>query len=144
ESAKKMVMITFDNGFRDFYDRAFPILKKHGHAATMFLPTAFIDEQRRSFKDKACMTWKEVRELRSQGMQFGSHTVNHPKLYQLSWKEIESELALSKEQIEQELNERITSFAYPYAFPQEDSAFARTFEEILRGQGYRNCLTTVV
>ncbi len=142
--AEKIVVITFDDGFRDFYDLAFPILKKLGHTATMFLPTAFISDSRRKFKGKECMTWQEVRTLKAQGIQFGAHTVNHPKLYQLPWKEIETELALSKEQIEQELGERVTGFAYPYAFPQEDRRFTKTLGEMLRGQGYRNCHTTVV
>ena len=142
-TGEKQVLITFDDGFRDFYDQAFPILQRHGHTATMFLPTAFIGETRKQFKGRDCLTWAEVRELRAQGMRFGSHTVNHPVLYQLAWKEIEAELALSKQQLEQELNEEVSGFAYPYAFPQEDRAYTGRLAEILRGQGYRSCVTTV-
>ena len=49
----------------------------------MFLPTAFINPERRRFKERECMTWDEVRECRRGGIEFGSHTVNHPKLYEL-------------------------------------------------------------
>jgi peptidoglycan/xylan/chitin deacetylase (PgdA/CDA1 family) len=141
---EKLVVITFDDGFRDFGDIAFPLLKKHGHTATMFLPSAFIGSDRRNFKDRECLTWNEVRDMRKQGIRFGSHTVNHPKLYQLSWKEIENELALSKEQLERELGEEVAHFAYPYAFPQQDKNFTEKFTALLRGQGYRSCVTTMV
>jgi peptidoglycan/xylan/chitin deacetylase (PgdA/CDA1 family) len=140
----KTVVITFDDGFRDFYDLAFPALKQHGHTAVMYLPTAFIGNDRRSFKGRGCLTWQEVRELRAAGIEFGSHTVSHPKLYELSWQEIEIELAVSKERIERELDEEAASFAYPFAFPQQDERFADKFKKMLRDLGYRNCATTII
>jgi peptidoglycan/xylan/chitin deacetylase (PgdA/CDA1 family) len=141
---EKTVVITFDDGFRDFYDLAFPILKRHGHTASMFLPTAFVGNDRRSFKGRECLVWGEVRELHAAGVEFGSHTVSHPKLYQLGWKEIEDELALSKDRIERELEQPVTSFSYPFAFPQQDRRFTARFTELLRKLGYRNCATTIV
>jgi peptidoglycan/xylan/chitin deacetylase (PgdA/CDA1 family) len=142
--AGPLAVITFDDGLRDFYTTAGPIIQRHGFTATMYLPTAFIASQRKSFRGKECLTWDEVRELRAHGFRFGSHTVNHPKLHELSWNAVENELRLSKEGIEQELGEAVASFAYPYAFPQEDGHFTKTFTELLRGQGYRSCVTTVV
>lgn len=141
---EQVVVITFDDGFRDFYDSAFPALQAHGHTATVFLPTAFIGESRQAFKGRECLTWEEVRELRAQGIQFGSHSVNHPVLYEASWGEIENQLALSKKRLELELGEKVTSFAYPYAFPQQDQRFADAFKKRLRQQGYRHCVTTMI
>ncbi len=139
----KPVVITFDDGFRDFHDLAFPILKKYGQSAIMYLPTAFIGNERRSFKGRECMTWDEVKSLQGQGIAFGSHTVNHPKLYELPWKEIEEELANSKENLERELGGEAPSFAYPFAFPQQDQPFTDRFTRLLRQYGYRNCCTTM-
>jgi peptidoglycan/xylan/chitin deacetylase (PgdA/CDA1 family) len=141
---EKTVVITFDDGFRDFYDLAFPILKRLGHTASMFLPTAFVANDRRSFKDRECLVWSEVRELRVAGIEFGSHTVSHPKLYELGWKEIEDELALSKERIERELDQPVTGFSYPFAFPQQDQEFTARFAQLLRKLGYQNCSTTII
>jgi peptidoglycan/xylan/chitin deacetylase (PgdA/CDA1 family) len=149
---QKLVCITFDDGFRDFYTEAFPVLREHGFTATMFLPTAFIGDERRQFgpstinsqlsTTKDCLTWSEVRELRQAGIHFGSHTVNHPKLVELDWPQIRSELSNSKSEIEQQLGEPVTSFCYPYAFPQTDRQFVHRFAGLLSDTGYRSCGTT--
>lgn len=139
-----LVAITFDDGFRDFHTQAGSALRKHGFTATMYLPTAFIADQRRSFQGRECLTWDEVRELRALGIRFGSHTVNHPKLYELTWDKIETELRCSKQRIEDELREEIGSFAYPYAFPQEDVSFGQKLRELMNRCGYRSCVTTII
>ncbi|EEF62367.1 polysaccharide deacetylase family protein [Pedosphaera parvula] len=138
----KNVVITFDDGFRDFHTEAFPVLKKYGFGATMFLPTAYIGNEVRRFKDRECMTWNEVREMRKAGIEFGSHTVNHPILYQLDFKKIRAEIEQSKSVIEAELGEPIGSFAYPYAFPSADRGFVGEFVGLLKEAGYAQSVTT--
>jgi peptidoglycan/xylan/chitin deacetylase (PgdA/CDA1 family) len=157
---QRPVAITFDDGFRNFHTDAFPVLQEHGFSATMFLPTAFIGESRRSFRPgqksrastlrprissaRECLTWNEVRELHAAGIEFGSHTVTHPKLVDLSWTAIELETRNSKHEIEARLGASIRAFAYPYAFPQADPQFAASFVNLLRFTGYASCATTEV
>jgi peptidoglycan/xylan/chitin deacetylase (PgdA/CDA1 family) len=144
EGIKKIVAITFDDGFEDFYTTAYPALQKYGFSATMYLPTGFISESPKTFKDHRCMSWQQVRELHANGIEFGSHTVNHPKLWDLDWPEITRELGDSRSAIEDQLRAAVPSFAYPYAFPQQDRAFTARFREELRKAGYQNCVTTAI
>jgi peptidoglycan/xylan/chitin deacetylase (PgdA/CDA1 family) len=138
----KSVVITFDDGFRDFLIHGFPVLQACAFTATMFLPTAFIGQQVRFFKDHETLTWPEARDLRQAGITFGSHTVSHPQLVHLSDEEIERELRDSRTEIEQQLGEAITTFAYPYAFPQGNRLFAKRFRDHLMTAGYACCVTT--
>lgn len=136
--------ITFDDGLRNVYTEAFPALREHGFTATVFLPTAFISDRRRAFKSAECLTWAEVREMRRHGIRFGSHTVNHPELVRLSWPEIERELRDSKTELERQLSEPATAFAYPFAFPQSDRRFGSRFRSLLAEIGYTCCATTML
>jgi peptidoglycan/xylan/chitin deacetylase (PgdA/CDA1 family) len=139
---KPCVVITFDDGYRNVLLHAAPALQKHGFTATIFLPTAFISPARREFNQTECLTWDEVTALRAQGVRFGSHTVTHPKLYGLDWAEIEKQVRDSKNEIESRLGEPVTTFAYPYAFPQDDKVFTKRLHTLLRTAGYECCVTT--
>ncbi|HEX4031069.1 MAG TPA: polysaccharide deacetylase family protein [Terracidiphilus sp.] len=143
-SVAKNVVITFDDGYRDFYRNAFPALSRFGQTATMFLPTAYIGERSLEFKGKECMTWPEVRELQRYGILFGSHTVNHPQLSSLDRGTIEMELSVSKKTIEEKTGFAVDSFAYPYAFPQSNRDFRDMLRNLLDGAGYRNGVCTMV
>lgn len=148
------VAITFDDGFRNFYSAAFPVLQEQGFAATMFLATGFIAEKRRSFQaatigpgnstSHECLTWPEVQELHRAGMEFGSHTVNHPKLVELPLPQVKLEVENSKLEIEGRLGVRCPAFAYPYAFPQSDSVFRKNFYDLLTAAGYDSNVTTEI
>jgi peptidoglycan/xylan/chitin deacetylase (PgdA/CDA1 family) len=140
----KLVVITFDDGYRDFYDQAFSILNQYGFSATIFLPTAYIGASPISFKGKDCLSWGEVRELSRHGILFGSHTETHPQLRELSRAAVNQELANSKKTIEEKLGCAVESFAYPYAFPQADTDFTRVLRDSLRQAGYENGVCTIV
>ena len=143
DDQSKFVVITFDDGFRDFFTNAFPLLAKYRFTATVFLPTGLINNERSSFKGKECMTWDEVRQLSRNGIIFGSHTVNHPQLKKLSKEEIKHEIKSSKEQIENEIGKAVESFSYPFAFP-EDKEFGINLKANLEKSGYVNGVSTII
>lgn len=142
ERDEKVVVVTFDDGYRDFYSNAAPLLIQLGCSATMFLPTSLIGKTRQYFKDHSCMTWSEVRELHGLGIEFGSHTVSHPKLWKLTRDELIQEVQDSKRHIEDQLGNRINTFAYPYAFPSFNEMYKRLIFELLEWKGYRYAVTT--
>jgi peptidoglycan/xylan/chitin deacetylase (PgdA/CDA1 family) len=142
QTGVKPVVVTFDDGFRDFATAAVPALERHAFHATMYLPTAFIDNCSGRLRDREHLTWSEIRELHGRGFEFGSHTATHPQLTGLGWREIETELAVSRDAIEQQLSSPATAFAYPYAFPQGLPKFVERFTGLLAAAGYRTCVTT--
>ncbi len=144
ESTSKFVVITFDDGYSDFYRAAFPVLNEQGFSATVFLPTAFVGETQSPFKGRSCLTWREVRELLNNGILFGSHTVTHPQLSTLPPKAVNQEIVDSKRTIEDETGCAVESFAYPYAFPETDHDFTKRLREQLSAAGYKNGVCTAL
>jgi peptidoglycan/xylan/chitin deacetylase (PgdA/CDA1 family) len=144
--AEKPFALTFDDGYRDFLTAAVPALQECGFGASVFLPTAFLSEtdMPRQFLGRECLTWRDVRELHFAGIEFGSHTVGHPALIDLTWPQIEFELTNSKSEIEFHLQDRIWAFSYPFAFPQTDEKFWARFRSILVSAGYQACVTTEI
>lgn len=169
-STRHPVALTFDDGFQDFYTHAFPVLQRHGFAATMYLPTGFITDHGpqttdhglktrdqgpgtkhheprtapSAFVGRDFLSWDQVRELHHKGIEFGSHTVSHPRLVDLSWESIALELRTSHLELQSRLGSPVTAFAYPYAFPQANDAFVGRLRELLRETGYVTNVTTQV
>jgi len=140
----KTVVITFDDGYQDFLTEAMPVLKQHGFVATVFLATGSIQQTSMRLEGVDYLTWREVRELHQEGIEFGSHTVTHPDLRCLGPEQIEYELGYSKEVIEQHLGTSINSFAYPFPFPEENTDFTRLLLDELENQGFENGVTTIL
>lgn len=72
---EKPVILTFDDGYRDNFENAFPLLEKYGFKGTFFLITNFIDEGRPVY-----MTWEQVKKMRKAGHEIGAHSRDHPDL----------------------------------------------------------------
>lgn len=143
-SDEKIIALTFDDGYADFFDSAYPVLCEYGHTATMFLPTAYIGEQRMTFRGTPCLTWNDVRTIGRAGIEFGSHTVSHPRLHRMPAATIHAELTDSKKAIEDQLGTAVTSFSYPFALPQADGRFLNTLRRQLIEAGYKQGVCTRV
>lgn len=103
----KQVVLTFDDGFRDNYEHAFPILQRFGFTAEIFLTVDPIGNHP-DFLD-----WDQVKEMQESGIHFGNHTLTHPKLSSIPESEAHEEISQAQKKLEQKLGKKITSFAYP-------------------------------
>lgn len=121
--------LTFDDGFDDFYQEAFPVLSQHRFPATVFLVSGYCGRtndwpgQPPSAGSRPLLSWSKIAELHRCGIRFGAHTVTHPRLPELAWKDAAREILDSKKQIEDRIGAAVTTFAYPYG---EESPRLRT------------------
>ena len=131
----RAIAITFDDGYQDFYEYAHPLLKKYGFTATVFLVADLIG--RSNLWDEAygegipLLGWQEIRQLRDEGIIFGSHSMSHRPLTSLSAKEIWQEGERSRTLLERGLGVPVTAFAYPYG------DFNAVVEDLIGACGYR-------
>ena len=113
----KPIILTFDDGYEDNYMYAFPLLKKFGFSAVIFLvadPTRQTNFWDIDEPQVRLVNNKQIREMVAAGIEFGSHTVTHPNLSQCSPEQMRKEFVESKQAIEQLTGKEIISIAYPY------------------------------
>ena len=119
-SPEHLVAITFDDGFRNVYELALPVLKSYGFTATVFLVTDYCDRTNAwpglplSIERRSLLRWSEIREMSEAGIVFGSHTLTHPDLRIMTKRDAENELVGSKKAIEDAIGCAVNVFAYPY------------------------------
>jgi peptidoglycan/xylan/chitin deacetylase (PgdA/CDA1 family) len=103
---QKAVAVTMDDGYKDNFEHAFPILRQYGLPATIFLVTSTVDTARH-------LSWDDVLIMHKKHIGFGSHTVHHYDLTLLSRGLLDYELRESRRVIEEKLIEHISAIAYP-------------------------------
>jgi peptidoglycan/xylan/chitin deacetylase (PgdA/CDA1 family) len=117
--AGKYVVLSFDDGYQDFYTTASPILSVYGYPSIVYLVPGYMDTGKvfwwdRDLGKSDLMSWKDVKELISNPLVgFGSHSLTHPDLDQLDRRQIDQELGSSKRILEEQLSRQVRHFAYP-------------------------------
>jgi peptidoglycan/xylan/chitin deacetylase (PgdA/CDA1 family) len=134
--------ITLDDGYRDNFEIAAPILQKHKLPATFFVTTGFIGTDYVPLWDRALsphpgwMTWDQVRNLSARGFDIGCHTDTHIDMGTAAPETVRAELALSKAKLQQELGKQIDLFVYPFGGVENISARSL---ELVREAGFVSC-----
>lgn len=124
------VLLTFDDGYEDFYTAAFPVLQALQMKATSFIITGKAGW-------KGYMTWDQMREIDRSGLvEFESHTVNHVELSKISPSKAEQEMIDSKHMLETELGKPVKYLAYP------SGRFNSTVANLAQAVGYEAAVTT--
>jgi len=116
---QKPVIITFDDGYMDNYENAFPILKEYGFPATVFIISGFVGNTNvwmkgEGYPERPIMGWREIEDMKKGGITIGSHTINHPRLSTLRTEDARAEIDGSKKFLEDKLAVPVNHFAYPY------------------------------
>lgn len=128
DASSKSIALSFDDGYSDFYTNAFPLLKKYGFTATVYVISSKDGGQ--------YLSWDQIKELSSAGIEIGSHTVNHKGLDKLSIEDQRYEIFQSKKDIEEHLGKTISSFCYP------SGKYNQNTEQLVKEAGYENAVTT--
>lgn len=142
DSARPRVMVTFDDGLRDVYEHAFPVLVERGIPAVVFPVVGDIGKSGVVWsenKDKSPQTLlseAQIREMDRAGIEFGSHLWDHRKASRLPTAELRTQLATSRDRLAQISGREVLSIAYPYG-DYSPEVLAET-----AAAGYRYAVTT--
>lgn len=118
--APKSICLTFDDGFAGVYTHAFPLLQQLGFTATIFLVAGYCGRdngwpgQPAIIPRLPLLDWRQIREMAAYGVEFGGHTITHPRLDLLPAAAMYQEVVDGKAMLEQELGQSVETFAYPY------------------------------
>ncbi len=145
---ERTVAITFDDGYEDNYVNAFPLLKKYGAKATLYLVADREEGSDWSAKKKAHhnsgeltrepkLSDRQVKEMIESGLwELGGHTLTHANLSQLDLDGKRREIAGSREWLEERFGVEVRSFAYTFGIWDEMD------REVVREAGYTTAVTT--
>ena len=126
----KPIVLTFDDGYADFYTTALPILRSHEFTAVSYVVSGFIGWQ-------YYMSAAQIVEAQNAGIEIGSHTVGHVNLTSVSNDWLRYQLVASKRALETLLGRSVVSFCYP------SGRFGAREMAAVQAVGYQSATTTM-
>jgi peptidoglycan/xylan/chitin deacetylase (PgdA/CDA1 family) len=123
----KTIVLTFDDGYADAYTNVFPLLQEYGFTGTFFVVTGYVGTPN-------YLSWDEITEMQTAGMEIGAHTVHHPFLTKLSANKMIYEVQQSRIDLENHLAKGPTVFAYPY------NDHNKAVIDVVRQSGFRGAV----
>jgi peptidoglycan/xylan/chitin deacetylase (PgdA/CDA1 family) len=122
-------ILTFDDGYADFYTAALPVLKRYDFTATNYIVPGFVGRP-------GYMTWQQVLRLDQISFNIGAHTLTHPDLTRESPSVAQAQVAGSKAELESRLGHRVDDFCYP------SGRYNAAVVAMVRQAGFRDATTT--
>jgi peptidoglycan/xylan/chitin deacetylase (PgdA/CDA1 family) len=129
------VLLTFDDGYADFYTEALPALRCHGFIATLYVATGYVGGTSRWLRTieettRPMLTWTQLAEINANGIECGAHSHTHLPLDILPLDAADEEIVRSKKLLEEHLGQLVSSFAYPYGY------YSDRVQQIVRETGF--------
>jgi len=136
----RTTVLTFDDGFDDLYEYAFPLLAQAHTPAVVYLVSDLHEDgwrRRKSPNPLKLLGWPHIREMAEAGITFGSHTCTHARLTECSGQELRREVVDSRKAIADQLGSEVRHFCYPFG------AYDDRVVAAVREAGYVTACTTV-
>jgi peptidoglycan/xylan/chitin deacetylase (PgdA/CDA1 family) len=136
-STPRLAVLTFDDGYADFLHSALPVLTDLGAGATLYPSVGHLGEKASWLGEWAeafgpLLTWPQLREVASAGIEVGNHSLVHQPLDVLPPAQLRHEITSSHERLEQELQRTVASFCYPHGY------HSKRVREAVALAGYQN------
>jgi peptidoglycan/xylan/chitin deacetylase (PgdA/CDA1 family) len=115
--ARRLVGLSFDDGYADFIEYALPLLQRYGFSATMFVPAGQLGKANDWDPEgprKRLMTAPQLREIADAGIEIGSHGFRHRSLPDTPDAELAEEIETSRAMLRDITGQPVTGFCYPY------------------------------
>jgi peptidoglycan/xylan/chitin deacetylase (PgdA/CDA1 family) len=141
--------LSFDDGFRNIYTNAFPVLRRHGVPAVFFVPSSLVAAGRQLVRSYCLETtgysgvielvrWEELREMQEAGVEIGSHTRTHARFSAISADpaRLRDELQGSKAEFEEHLGRECRFISWPYGTNRDADAASL---DAVAAAGYAAC-----
>ena len=141
ELTGKVFGITFDDGYRNVFKHALPVLTQLGFTSTNYLVANQFDggnvwDAQNNVPFSPLMSQTEAREWTHAGQEVGSHTLDHVHLPDLAIEQARHQIAYSRLMLADAVNSEVTAFCYPYG------QFSPRHAELVIEAGYRSATTT--